>query len=54
MMVEIREFITVFDPEAIQVLASALDDAWAGFKNPAADLLGLLTRVQCERFLPNE
>lgn len=28
MMVEIREFITVFDPEAIQVLASALDDAW--------------------------
>ena len=28
MMVEIRESITVFDPEAIQVLASALDDAW--------------------------
>ena len=30
-MVEVREFIhpgTVFDPEAIQVLASALDDAW--------------------------
>jgi hypothetical protein len=27
-MVEIREFITVFYPEAIQVLASALDDAW--------------------------
>jgi len=30
-MAEIREFIhteAVFDPEAIQVLASALDDAW--------------------------
>jgi hypothetical protein len=30
-MVEVREFIyseKVFDPEAIQVLASALDDAW--------------------------
>ena len=49
-MAKIREFIhaeAVFDPEAIQVLASALDDAWDRFKSPAADLLGLLTRAQC-------
>ena len=56
-MAKIREFIhaeAVFDPEAIQVLASALDDAWDRIKSPAADLLGLLTHAQCVRLSPNE
>jgi len=47
-MVEVREFIhpgTVFDPEAIQVLASALDDAWDRVQKSGSRFAGIIVHV---------
>ena len=44
---------TVFDPEIIQVLASALTTPGRRSRNPAAGLLGPATRAQCGKSSPS-
>ena len=51
-MVEILKFVrpeTAFDPEFIQVLTSALDEAWSRIEQSGNQFLGPHTRGLCAK-----